>query len=245
MKLFGLIGKTLEHSFSKRYFTQKFEKMGLQDHRYELFELSAIEEFENLINTRPELVGLNVTIPYKKTVMDHLTDVSPEARRIGAVNTIKLDTQGQRVGYNTDYFGFYHSLVNWLDGKIPRKALVLGTGGASLAVTAALKDLGMEITLVSRKASSQAISYQQLKSRDLDTFQLIVNTTPLGMAPHVQHLPDLQYHQLGAAHYLYDLVYNPEITAFLERGRQQQTRIKGGLEMLRLQAEKAWEIWTT
>ncbi len=244
-RLFGLIGKPLDHSFSQRYFTEKFKSLGLEDHLYQLFELSNIEEVEALIAEHPQLVGLNVTLPYKKQVIDFLTDLSPEAQRIGAVNTIKFNPDDLRVGYNTDYHGFYQSLKTWLGSSTPKNALVLGTGGASMAVTCALEDLGMDITPVSRKPSEEVISYQQLKELDLRNFELIVNTTPLGMAPHITTLPDIRYEQIGRDHFLYDLVYNPQVTAFMKQGKQQGAQVKGGLEMLQLQAEKAWDIWTT
>lgn len=243
-KLYGLIGKPVKHSFSKDYFTKKFAALDLKHHQYQLFELAHIEEFTTLIEDHPQLLGLNVTIPYKKLVIPYMTSLSPEAEKIGAVNTIKITATGALIGYNTDYFGFLSSLQSWLNGYLPPQALILGTGGAAMAVRTALDDLGINYKLVSRQPKSEALSYEDVDALNLASFPLIINTTPLGMAPDLESAPSLNYHQLGSDHYLYDLVYNPTVTTFMEKAQARGARVKNGLEMLHLQAEKAWEIWS-
>lgn len=243
MSLYGLIGKKLSHSFSKKYFTEKFEKENLQSCKYELFELASADELPQLISSKPDLAGLNVTIPYKEAVIPLLDEIHEKAREIGAVNVIKI-RDGKLTGYNSDYFGFRESLVNWI-GKAEVKALVLGTGGASKAVIAALKDLDIPYQLVSRHASNEILSYTSLKQTPemIRSHRLIINTTPLGMHPQTDATPDLDYSLLSNEHFLYDLVYNPEVTQFLSKGLGQGAKIKNGIEMLYLQAEKSWEIW--
>lgn len=243
MSLYGLIGKKLSHSFSKKYFTEKFEKEGLHTCKYELYELASADELPQLIRTNPDLAGLNVTIPYKEDVIPLLDDIHEKAREIGAVNVIKI-RDGKLTGYNSDYFGFRESLANWI-GESKVKALVLGTGGASKAVIAALKDLGISYQVVSRQASNENLSYTSLKEAPelIRDHRLIINTTPLGMHPQTDAAPDLDYSLLSNKHFLYDLVYNPEVTQFLSKGLDQGASIKNGIEMLHLQAEKSWEIW--
>ncbi len=247
-KLYGLIGKTLHHSFSQKYFRTKFLKEGINDSDYLLFELPAIQEFPKILEAHPGLRGLNVTIPYKLEVMPFLDEIDPVAKEIGAVNTIKFKSGGKRIGYNTDYLGFKISLEKRLrDPLTTYKALVLGTGGASKAVVAALKDLGIDYKYISRTTSKDAISYQQLNSSPeiLNTHRLIINTTPLGTSPNVNAAPDIPYEWISDQHFLYDLVYNPAETRFLMNGKAKGADIKNGLEMLELQAEKAWEIWNS
>lgn len=245
MKRFGLTGYPLGHSFSKKYFTEKFEKEGIEDCEYELYPLEDIEELPELIKSEKGLIGLNVTIPYKQQVIKFLDEIDPKAEQIGAVNTIKI--QGKKLkGYNTDYIGFKESLVKLVGpNPMPEKALILGTGGASKAVKAALEDLGIEFQFVSRNPADGELSYEDLNTQYsiLNTAKLIINTTPLGMAPNTEALPDLPYHQLTEHHYLYDLVYNPLITAFMQKGIDARCWVKNGLEMLYGQAEAAWEIW--
>ena len=246
MKRFGLIGYPLGHSFSKKYFTEKFEKEGIEDCEYELYPLEAIDELPDLIKSEKGLVGLNVTIPYKEQVIKFLDKVDPKAESIGAVNTIKV--QGKKLkGYNTDYLGFKESLVKFVGANpMPEKALILGTGGASKAVKAALEDLDIDYQFVSRNPSEGELSYEVLNSsklHNLSTYKLVVNTTPLGTAPNTEALPNLPYHQLTEQHYLYDLVYNPLTTAFMQKGIEARCWVKNGLEMLYGQAEAAWEIW--
>ncbi len=242
---YGLIGYPLSHSFSKQYFAHKFSQEGIANTTYALFPLARIEDLPELLEQRPHLVGLNVTIPYKQQIIPFLDRLDPVAERIGAVNTIKIDpVSGERVGYNSDYYGFKQSLEPWLKEKEVKQALVLGTGGASKAVICALQDLGVSCQYVSRHASPEAITYEALRSDFLlADFSIIVNTTPLGMSPHVDTAPDLNYDQLTAAQLCYDLVYNPEETLFMKRAATQGASVKNGLEMLHLQAEKSWEIW--
>jgi shikimate dehydrogenase len=242
---YGLIGYPLSHSFSKQYFANKFAQENITDTTYELFPLEAIEQLPILLRQHPHLVGLNVTIPHKQRVISFLDRLDPVAERIGAVNTIKINpNSGERVGYNSDYYGFKQSLTPWLSQRTVQSALVLGTGGASKAVVCALQDLDIDYRYVSRNRSPLAISYQVLKDEhSLADFSLIINTTPLGMSPHVDAAPDLDYDQLTAAQLCYDLVYNPEKTLFMRRAAAQRASVMNGLEMLHLQAEKSWEIW--
>ena len=245
MDKYGLIGYPLSHSFSKRYFTQKFEREAITDSSYELFPLRSIEELPPLLLQHPELIGLNVTIPYKQQVIPLLDHLDPVAERIGAVNTIKIDpASSKRVGYNSDYYGFKQSLESWLAGSTVKQALVLGTGGASRAVVCALQDLSIPYTYVSRRPADGVLTYEALREEHhLADFPLIVNSTPLGMSPHTDTAPDLNYEQVTAGHFCYDLVYNPEETLFMQKSRMQGAKTKNGLEMLHLQAEKSWEIW--
>ena len=245
MRLFGLIGYPLSHSFSKKYFSEKFEKEGITDARYELFELPAMEGLKDLLSQHPNLRGLNVTIPHKQAVIPYLNALDSSAEKVGAVNVIRFQ-QGRMTGFNSDYFGFKQSLENWLpEDKSTIQALVLGSGGASKAVCAALTDLEIPYKLVSRKAGPRALSYEELQARPelLQRNRLIVNTTPLGMSPKTDAAPPVAYEKLGPDHLLYDLVYNPAETRFMQKGKEKGARVKNGLEMLQLQAEKAWEIW--
>lgn len=241
--LYGLIGYRLSHSFSKKYFSNKFEQEKIADSSYELFELEDIQELPEVISQYPNIRGMNVTIPYKQQVMRYLDDLDASAKQVGAVNTVKF-SGNKRIGYNTDYYGFKASLENWLEGHPIKKALVLGTGGASRAVKCALYALQIDFVMVSREASEQAITYEELKKNyDLKEYPLIINTTPLGMSPDIHSFPDIAYEQLGAAHFCYDLVYNPEVTTFMKKAEERGAAVKNGLEMLHLQAEKSWEIW--
>ncbi|MBN1415363.1 MAG: shikimate dehydrogenase [Bacteroidales bacterium] len=246
MILFGLIGNPLSHSFSKQYFTDKFRKEALSDHRYENFPLRSMEELPELIVKYPDLQGLNVTIPYKEQVLRFLDHCDENARAIGAVNTIKIIRDKRKAileGYNTDAFGFYASLKPFLDKDVTN-ALILGTGGASKAIAHVLKHLGISFLFVSRhpKKSSQ-ISYEQLCGPVLYMHQLIINTTPVGMHPDEDAFPDIPYEFITGRHILYDLIYNPLETKFLKKGREMGAHVINGLNMLHLQAEKAWEIW--
>lgn len=245
MKRFGLIGYPLGHSFSKKYFSEKFEKEGLQNLEYELYPIESIEELPELIKSEKGLSGLNVTIPYKEQVIAYLDEIDPKAERIGDVNCIKI--QGKKlIGYNTDYSGFKESLVKFVGpNPMPERALILGTGGASKAVKAALEDLGIEHQFVSRNPKEGQLSYDLLNTQYsiLHAAKLIINTTPLGMAPNTDTLPPLPYEQLTKEHFLYDLVYNPLKTAFMQKGIDAKCWVKNGLEMLHGQAEAAWEIW--
>lgn len=240
----GLIGRKLSHSFSKQYFTEKFQREQL-DARYELFELEEVGQLTALLKEQPQLRGLNVTIPYKQSVMIYLHELSEEAEAIGAVNTIKVMDDHHLKGYNTDCYGFEESLRQFLDGQSVDRALVLGTGGAAQAVIYVLEEWEIDYRLVSRapKDDSQQISYPDVYDLDLTLIPLIINTTPLGMYPEVDEAPDLPYEDLGEGHYVYDLVYNPPVTRFMQKAAAQGARTCNGLRMLELQAEKAWEIW--
>ncbi|HUH72944.1 MAG TPA: shikimate dehydrogenase [Chitinophagales bacterium] len=238
----GLIGYPLSHSFSKGYFTEKFTKENIPNHVYDTYPIEKIELVKDLFQTE-HLAGLNVTIPYKEVVIPFLDELDVTAREIGAVNTIKI-SNGKKIGYNTDCYGFQKSFEPLLKPH-HKKALVLGTGGASKAVVYALKKLGIEYQYVSRTANKDRWSYEQITPEILKNFTVIINTSPVGMYPNVEQSPDLPYEAITEQHYLYDLVYNPEVTAFLQKGLDKGAQIKNGLDMLHLQAEKAWEIWNT
>jgi shikimate dehydrogenase len=245
MNLYGLIGYPLSHSFSKKYFTEKFQKEGITDSAYALFELPDIGQLPNLLATHTHLRGLNVTIPHKQNVIPFLDGLDDSARKVGAVNVIKIDGRGTKTGYNSDYYGFMESLSTWLDGlKMTRPdALVLGTGGASRAVKVALTDLGIRYSVVSRQASEGTLSYEQLTPAHIASHLLIINTTPLGTYPQAATFPPIPYEALTPRHLLYDLVYNPAQTQFMIKGNAVGASVHNGLPMLHLQAEKAWEIW--
>jgi shikimate dehydrogenase len=243
-KKLGLIGRPLSHSFSKKYFDKKFARLGITEYSYHQFELPNIQALPDLLENTPGLVGLNVTIPYKQEVLTYIDELSPEANTIGAVNVIKI-AEGKLLGFNSDYFGFKTSLINWLPENWQGKALVLGTGGASLAVHAVLDDCGIPWVKVSRDTGEDRLSYQQVKDQNLlKDHHLVINTTPLGMYPNIENCPELNYPSMDSQHFLYDLVYNPEITTFMQQGISVGAQVKNGLEMLELQAEKSWEIWT-
>ena len=244
-RLFGLIGYPLSHSFSKKYFSEKFQELQLEDHVYELFPLQHIEELPNLIKSHPNLTGLNVTIPYKQDVIPFLNELDSAAKEIGAVNTINFGQSGLK-GYNTDVYGFELSLKETLsrfDGTKVEKALVFGTGGAAKAVEFVLRKLEIEFLLVSRSASKGHLTYDEIDKEILSEYSLLINTTPLGMSPNIDSAPPIPYDDLSRSNILFDLVYNPEKTLFLKEGERHGCLIKNGLEMLHLQAEKAWEIW--
>ncbi|MBK9456588.1 MAG: shikimate dehydrogenase [Chitinophagales bacterium] len=241
MKLFGLIGFPLSHSFSEKFFSEKFEREDIEDCKYELYPLENIEDIRLLFEVNKDLKGLNVTIPYKESVIEYLDDLDDIAQKIGAINCIKID-EIQRVGYNTDYAGFRDSLKPLLK-KHHTQALVLGTGGASKAVVYALQELGISTTLVSRKTGAAQLTYADINKEIIDNHTIIINCSPVGMYPDINQCPDIPYQFINSAHILYDLVYNPGKTMFLQHGEKQGATIKNGLEMLELQAEYAWEIW--
>lgn len=243
MKRFGLIGKKLTHSFSKHYFTDKFNTLNLNDHSYELYELGEIKDVSKLFKS-DEIIGLNVTVPYKESIIEYLDELDSSALKIGAVNVVHIKN-GKLVGYNSDYSGFKNSLTNWLPTEFKGKALVLGSGGASKAVTAALIDLHIDFKIVSRKPADSFIEYNDTDQLIRSDFKLIINTTPLGMTPDTESAPTLNYNLLSNEHYLYDLVYNPGMTKFLKLGQDQGAIVKNGLEMLHLQAEESWRIWNS
>lgn len=245
MSHYGLIGRRLGHSFSQTYFTQKFSQLHLDQHRYDLFELESPTELPALIAAHPDLRGLNVTVPYKELIWPYLDEVAPSAGRVGAVNVIEFQADGRLVGHNTDYLGFRESVRPFLRGADGVRALVLGTGGAAKAVEVALRDLGISYWLVSRDPLRAGLTYDDLTPEVIAGHRLLVNATPLGTYPDVEACPPLPYHQIGEQHFLYDLIYNPTETLFLQKGREAGAQTKNGFEMLCLQAEAAWEIWKT
>ena len=244
MKKYGILGYPLGHSFSPNYFNEKFQNEGI-DAIYEKFELPAITDLQPIIDYTPELCGFNVTIPYKEKVISFLDTVAPEARAIGAVNVVKVvhdGTHTRLMGYNSDVIGFTRRIKPLLLLS-HKKALILGTGGASKAVNYGLKQLGIETLLVSRYEKDNTITYAQVTPELLNEYTVVVNCTPTGMAPHFDECPQIPYEALTPRHLLYDLIYNPDETLFLKKGRQAGATTKNGLEMLLLQAEAGWEIW--
>ena len=244
MRRYCLIGRPLGHSFSARYFTEKFAREGLTEVcRYDLCELPSIEALPEMLRSTEGLVGFNVTIPYKQQIIPYLDAMSDEVRAIGAVNCVRVGEDGSLVGYNTDVDGIRLTLDRLLDGVQPEKALVLGTGGASQAVQYVLRERGIACRTVSRDKAKGDITYDELSHEVIDAHRLIINTSPVGMYPHHDVAPAIPYEALGAEHYLFDLVYNPERTLFVERGAEQGTHAATGLAMLYAQAEAAWQIW--
>ncbi|MDR2791277.1 MAG: shikimate dehydrogenase [Tannerellaceae bacterium] len=245
MDKYGLIGYPLGHSFSQVYFNQKFvdEKI---DAEYVNFQIADIQEFKYIIEDNPNLCGLNVTLPYKTKVIDFLHEMDADARDIGAVNVIKFIRKGTKLrlkGYNSDILGFKQSISPLLK-PYHRRALILGTGGASLAVLHGLKQLGVESVFVSRKSAPSYLTYQELTPRIMEEHTVIVNTTPVGMYPRANQSPDIPFDLISEQHLLYDLIYNPGETLFMEKGKKQGATVKNGLEMLLLQAFVSWKIWT-
>jgi len=249
VRTFGLIGYPLGHSFSQKYFTEKFKRENITDAEFKNFPLEDVSDFPKLIENNPSLRGLSVTIPYKEEIIKFLNEVDDVVKEVGAVNCIKVslmtdDGRPMLKGFNTDVFGFEKSLLPLLKSQ-HTKALILGTGGASKAVKHVLKKSGIEFSFVSRSQQPEAgsINYNNLDSKIISTHTLIINATPLGMFPDVNSYPQIPYEYLTEKHLLYDLVYNPEETLFLKKGKERGAQIKNGLEMLQMQADKAWEIW--
>jgi shikimate dehydrogenase len=242
MKKYGLIGYPLSHSFSQKYFTEKFQREGITGCVYENFPLASIDEFAALMQQQPDLNGLNVTIPYKEKVIPFLTAQSEVVQTIGACNCIKIEN-GRLTGHNTDVVGFEESLKPLLQPH-HKKALVLGTGGAAKAVHYVLNKLGIAFLEVSRTpATERQIAYQQIDAAVIREHEVIINTSPLGMYPNINECPPLPYEALMPKHYLFDLVYNPAKTLFLQKGEEQGAAIKNGHDMLIIQAEESWRIW--
>lgn len=245
MRKFGLIGYPLGHSFSQKYFSEKFQNEQISDCLYENYPLDSINRLPALIESESELCGLNVTIPYKTDVIRFLDRISPEAKEIGAVNVIKINRVARGIklsGFNSDITGISDSLSPYMKSNVAN-AIVLGTGGSSLAVCWVLRRLGMKITQVSRNKKPGVITYNEINEMLIDNTDLIVNTTPLGMFPDIKSKPDLNYRLLNSKHILFDLVYNPEQTLFLKMGEEQGCITISGTKMLHSQAEKSWEIW--
>jgi shikimate 5-dehydrogenase len=261
MKLYGLIGFPLSHSFSKKFFTEKFEREKIEDTKYELFPLENIRGLVNLLRENPDLCGLNVTVPHKINVLKYLDWIEHDARTAGAVNCIRITAESPVLaafsgevgikdhdfkleGFNTDLYGFEMSLRPLLKSQHDQ-ALVLGDGGAARAVKCVLDNLGIDYKCVTRKALPGNILFSSLKPHHIEQYKLIINTTPIGMAPNVDECPPIPYGYITSDHLLYDLIYNPEETLFLKKGAEHGAVIKNGFEMLVLQAEKSWEIWNS
>lgn len=245
MRKFGLIGYPLGHSFSKKYFAEKFHNEHIINCEYEIYPLTSIDLLSDLVASQPELIGLNVTIPYKSAVINLLNSISPEAKEIGAVNVLKIRRNKNDIsltGFNSDVTGISDSLQPFINKRVSG-AIVLGTGGSSKAVCYVLKKMGLNVTIVSRTKKNGYLTYKDLSSGLLANNKLIVNTTPLGMFPDIESKPDIKYNHLTPDHILFDLVYNPEKTSFLKMGEEQGCRVISGLKMLHSQAERSWEIW--
>ena len=244
MRIFGLIGKSLSHSFSPTYFKNKFDREQIIDAQYELYPLENIEEISALKNAQANLCGLNVTIPYKESIIPFLDEISEQAKAIGAVNTIACLADGRWKGYNTDAFGFEKAIQTFVDLKT-RKALVLGTGGASKAVQYILAKYEVPFYLLSRtpKKDSKEIAYEELNQAILEDHTLIINCTPLGTFPNVNDCPNIPFEFIGAKHFVFDLVYNPEETLLMKKAKVAGAASANGSSMLENQAEGSWEIW--
>lgn len=244
-KTFGLLGKQIAYSFSRGYFTDKFKKMNLQDHEYVNFDIPKITDFPKIVAQQSGIKGINVTIPYKEQVMPFLDSIDEKAEKIGAVNTIKITKEGLLKGYNSDVVGFENSLKPLLK-KHHKKALILGTGGASKAIAFALELKNIDYKFVSRNPKDQSeISYADITAQTIAMYTVIINSTPLGTSPNIHESPTIPYQFITKKHLLFDLIYNPEMTKFLKEGKQRGATIKNGYEMLELQAEESWRIWNS
>ncbi|EHO70628.1 hypothetical protein HMPREF9140_01127 [Prevotella micans F0438] len=244
MDKYGLIGYPLGHSFSIGYFNEKFANENI-DAQYINFEIPSIDNLVEVLSSNPQLRGLNVTIPYKEQVIRYLDSISPEAQAIGAVNVIRVSQKGNQTflrGFNSDVIGFTKSIEPLLE-RYHRKALILGTGGAAKAVDYGLKSLGLETQMVSRSRKTGAITYDDVKAETIEEYNVLVNCTPLGLYPNVDLCPALPYNAMNSRTLLYDLLYNPDETLFMRKGREQGATVKNGLEMLLLQAFASWEFW--
>jgi len=242
MSKFGLLGKNISYSFSKSYFEEKFTILDLP-HTYVNFDMNSISEFPSILKNNPDLVGLNVTIPYKEQIIPFLDEISEKAKDIGAVNTIAISKSGHLKGYNTDYYGFKKSIEPLLKPN-HKNALILGTGGASKAIAHTLKELNIHFDFVSRTPNDKSkFNYNDLTESIISSHPIIINCTPVGTYPKFNDCPNIPYDGISKNHLLYDLIYNPLQTKFLICGELKGAVTCNGLEMLKLQAEKAWEIW--
>jgi shikimate dehydrogenase len=241
-KRFGLLGQNISYSFSKGYFTDKFNNENFIGCTYENFDIQEIDSFTEILKNNADLKGLSVTIPYKQAVLPFLHKLSKKAALIGAVNTIKITKKGKLKGYNTDYYGFKKALEPLLQPH-HKKALILGTGGASKGAAFALDELNISYTFVSREPKENAISYDQINETTFDNYQIIINATPVGTSPNIEAYPLLPYEHFTAHHIAFDLIYNPAETQFLKKAKDEGAKIKNGYDMLVFQAEKAWKIW--
>jgi shikimate dehydrogenase len=245
MNVYGLIGYPLGHSFSKQYFTEKFEKEGISDSIFESFPIASIEEFPELLKSNPLLKGLSVTIPYKEQVLPYVHELSEEVKVIGATNSIKI-SEGKLTAFNTDIAGFERSFGKLLQPH-HKKALVLGTGGASKAVQYVLKKLAIHFLVVTRNKEGRHpfIGYDDIDAAVMNEYSIIINCSPVGMYPNENAAPAIPYQLVSASHYLYDLVYKPAETLFLKNGKERGATVQNGYEMLLLQAEESWRIWNS
>jgi shikimate dehydrogenase len=246
MKKLGLIGFPLTHSFSQKYFNNKFSKENIIEFQYMNFQIQSIDQLKDVLIQNPELTGLNVTVPYKREVISFLDDMDPLALETGTVNTIKITKKKDNFylkGYNTDIIGFEKSLMPLLKEQ-HKNALILGTGGAATAVAFVLKKLNIDYKFVSRKKEKKALHYSELTEDKIRKNKLIINATPVGTFPRTEEYPEIPYFAITSEHLLYDLIYNPAETQFLRKGKKREATVKNGLQMLEIQAEEAWKIWT-
>lgn len=241
-KRYGLLGRNISYSFSKGYFTDKFNNENFIGCTYENFDIEEITSFPEVIKTNSSLKGMSVTIPYKESVIPFLDKLSKKAALIGAVNTIKITKKGKIKGYNTDYYGFKKALEPLLQ-QHHKKALILGTGGASKGVAFALDELDIAYTFVSREAKENSIDYNRINATTFDNYQIIINATPVGTSPNTEAFPLIPYDYFTDRHIAFDLIYNPAETQFLKKAKEKGAKIKNGYDMLVFQAEKAWKIW--
>lgn len=243
MDTYGLLGYPLGHSFSRRFFEEKFKKENINA-QFNNFEIDSIDKFTKILKSNPTLKGLSVTIPYKETIIPFIDELSEEAKIINAVNSIQISRKGNIIrtkGYNTDAYGFKLSLLDFIKGN-KSDAIILGTGGASKAIEYTLNNLNIKYKIASRAPQENQIAYSSI-NEIINTHKIIINTTPLGMFPNIETYPLIPYEELDKSYYLYDLTYNPELTTFMKKGLENGANVKNGLEMLHLQAEKSWEIW--
>ncbi len=240
MKIYGLIGRNISYSFSKKYFTEKFEKENIAA-KYRNFDIADLDQLKSIVAT-PNISGLNITIPFKELIMPYLDELDPVAMKIGAVNTVKIGDDGKLTGYNTDHFGFVNSLKPLLDNNHSH-ALILGTGGASKAVAYGLEQMGIRYKFVSRKPQKGWLDYSSLGSEEFTTYTLIINCTPLGTYPDINSVPPIPADYITPRNVIFDLIYNPPLTRLMQIGKRKGAIVKNGYEMLKLQAEKSWEIW--
>jgi shikimate dehydrogenase len=241
VRRYGLVGKNIEYSFSRGYFKQKFETDHLPNCQYENFDIENIDAIREVLSQQ-NICGLNVTIPYKREVIPFLDRLSPAASKMNAVNTLKFEKDGSISGYNTDIYGFEKSLLETVS-ELPKKGLILGTGGASSAVSFVMKKLNIEFTFVSRRKRKNSIEYSEVDEKVLGKHLLIVNASPLGTFPKIKEAPNLPYEELTKDHILFDLIYNPPETQFIKEGKTRGCKVSNGIKMLEYQAEKSWDIW--
>ncbi|MBD3723251.1 MAG: shikimate dehydrogenase [Flavobacteriaceae bacterium] len=239
---YGLVGRNISYSFSRKYFNEKFSLLHFDNCEYLNFDIQTIKEFPNVISETKGLKGMNVTIPYKEEIISYLDGLSKTARKIGAVNTISISKKKKLKGHNTDHYGFKKALLPLLENH-HKKALILGTGGASKAIAYALRKMKIEFDFASRNASEYEFSYEELDAEVFKDYQIIINTTPLGTHPNIESCPPLNYELFTNKHIAFDLVYNPEVTTFMRKAKENGAKVQNGYEMLVFQAEKAWKIW--